>query len=215
MSQQRGLEIFRHRLRVAMGAAQGLTQHLVDETELGDPVRGDAHRLRREFLLVCALPEDRGAPLGRDYRIYGVLQHQQAVADADRERAARAPFTDYGRYHGHTEPRHLEQVARDRLALVALLRPDPGIRARCIDQRDNWQPEALRSLHEPQRLTVSLRLGHAVVAAPAPLLCASLLMPDQHPRSSLEPRWTTYDRQVVGIHPVAVHLLEVIEDRRG
>ncbi len=41
----------------------GSSQHLIHQPELREPVGGEAHRIGRDFLLVCALPQDRGAAL--------------------------------------------------------------------------------------------------------------------------------------------------------
>src|SRR5439155_27138338 len=75
------------RRRIAMRAPEGLLEDFVDEAELVQSVGGEIQRVGGHFLLVLALPEDRGAALGRDHRIGAVLEHQQAVAHPDAERA--------------------------------------------------------------------------------------------------------------------------------
>ena len=51
-------------------------------------------RGRRPFGVLVALPEDAGAAFGADDRVVGVLQHRDAVADADSQRTAAAAFAD-------------------------------------------------------------------------------------------------------------------------
>ncbi len=76
-----------HEELIEVAKAQGyrLDVVFVDETELPEPLRRDAHGLGRQLFLVGALPEDRGAALRRDHRVRGVLQHQHTVGDADRQ----------------------------------------------------------------------------------------------------------------------------------
>ena len=111
--------------------------------------------------------------------------------------------------------RHLEQVARDGLGLVALLGADARIRARRVDERDERQAEALGEPHEAQRLAIALGLGHAVVAAHALLGVAALLVADEHHRAVVEPRRAADDGEIVAIHAIAVQLVEVLEDEAG
>src|SRR5205085_7517793 len=82
------LEARGDRRRIAMRAPERLLDGFVDEAELVQAVGGEIQRVGGHFLLVLALPEDRGAALGRDHRIGAVLEHQQAVAHSDAERAA-------------------------------------------------------------------------------------------------------------------------------
>ena len=111
--------------------------------------------------------------------------------------------------------RHLEQVARDRLGLAALLGADARIRARRVDERDERQAEALGEPHEAQRLAIALGLRHAVVAAHALLRVAALLVADEHHRRVVEARGSADDREVVAKHAIAVQLVEVLEDEPG
>src|SRR5262245_51121554 len=96
LAHQDGLQAHRDRMRIAMRAAERFADDLVDETKFGKTRRGEAERLGGVLGLLGALPEDRRAAFGRDHRIRRVLQHVRAVADADRERAARAAFADNG-----------------------------------------------------------------------------------------------------------------------
>ena len=192
-----------------MRAAQGLLEHLIDEAELRQALRGEAHRIRSGLLLLGALPQDRGAALRRDHRIGAVLKHQQAVAHADRERAARAALADDDRNDRNAQHRHLKEIARDRLALAALLGADARVRARGIDEGDERQAEALRETHQTQRLAIALGLGHAVVAAHALLGIAALLMAEHHDRAVAQARKPADDRKIIAKHAIAVQLLEL------
>ena len=113
---------------------------------------------------------------------------------------------------GVGERRHLEEIARDGLALAALLGADARIRARRVDEGDERQAETLGHLHEAQRLAIALGLRHAVVAAHPLLGVAALLVADQHHGSPVEARRSADDGEVVRVHAIAVQLLEVAED---
>ena len=198
-----------------MRATQRFAQDFIDETELIETLRRDAHGLGRDFFLVGTLPENRRATLRRDDRVDGVLQHDQPVATPMASAPPEPPSPMTARDDGHAQRRHLEQVAGDGLALVAFLRADAGIGPGRVDERNDRQAEALGHAHEPQRLAIALGLGHAVVA-PDPLLgVATLLVADEHDRHAGQPRNATDDGLVVGIHAIAVQLVEFIEDRHG
>src|SRR5690606_40360398 len=129
--------------------------------------------------LLRGLPQDRRAALRRDHGIDAVLQHHHLVRDTDRERAAGAALADHDADDWRPEARHREKIARDRLALTALLRADAGIRSLGIDQRDEGQREFLRELHDAQGLAIALGARHAVVAVDALLRVPALLVADQ------------------------------------
>ena len=113
---------------------------------------------------------------------------------------------------GISSVRHLEEIARDRLALAALFRADARVGAGRVDERHQRQAEALRQLHESQRLAIALGLRHAVVAPHALLRVASFLMADQHHRAPVEARRSADDGEIVAVHAIAMQLLEVRED---
>src|SRR5258708_2190264 len=86
---------------VAMRATQWLLDHLVDETELVETLRGETERIRGRFLLVLALPQDGSAAFGRDDRIGAVLEHEKTVADADGQRTTRTALAGHYRDDRH------------------------------------------------------------------------------------------------------------------
>ena len=98
--------------------------------ELLQPVRREAHRLGGGFLLVLALPQDRRATLRRDHRVdeYCSMSRRSHTPMASAPPEPPSPITHAD--DRHPQRRHLEEVARDRLALAALLGADAGIRAR-------------------------------------------------------------------------------------
>ena len=154
-----------------MRAADRLVDDLVDQAQRLQAVRGDAELLGGVGGALGGLPQDRRAAFGRDHRIGRVLQHQQLVADADRQRAARAALADDGGDDRHLELRHLEDVAADRLRLAALLGADAGIGARRVDEGEHRQAELLGQLHQAQRLAIALGPRHAEVAQPRAPWC--------------------------------------------
>ena len=74
-------------------------------------------------------PQDRGAAFRRDHGVDRILEHEDAVADGDRQRAAGAAFAGDGHDDGHGQARHFAQVAGDGLGLAALLGVDAGVGA--------------------------------------------------------------------------------------
>src|SRR5690606_21659639 len=77
-------------VRVGMRALARLLHDAVDDADLEQLGRRDPERLGGAVRLAGVLPEDGRAPFGRDHRVDRVLEHLYPVADADRERAARA-----------------------------------------------------------------------------------------------------------------------------
>ena len=75
---------------VAVGGAERLFDHVVDAAELVQILRRELERAGGVGGEVVALPEDAGAAFGADHRVVGELQHGDAVADADAQRAAGA-----------------------------------------------------------------------------------------------------------------------------
>ena len=212
--QQRLLHRRRGRLVVRVAAARRLGNDLVDHAQLEQVGRGDAQRRRGSLAhlrALAVLPEDRRASLDGDHRVDGVLQHVHAVGDAERQRAARAALADDRRDDRHLEPAHLEQVARDRLALPALLGAEPRPRARRVDERDHRDVELLGELHEAQRLSIALRMRHPEVALQVLLRVAAALVADHHHRLAVEARPPADDRGVLAERAVAVQLDEVGE----
>src|SRR5690606_27759468 len=149
---------------------------------------------------------------GRDHRVGAVFEHHRAVADADRQRAAGAALADHGAHDRDAQFGHLQQVARDRLGLAALLRADARVRPGGVDEGQQRQPEALGHLHQPQRLAVTLRARHAEVAAHLGLGVAALLVADDHHAAAVDAAQAADDGGVVGIGAVAGQLLELVAD---
>ncbi len=58
-----------------------------------------------------------------------MLEHQDAIADAERQCAAAAAFADHRDDDRHLQRGHLPQVHGDGLGLSALFGADAGIRA--------------------------------------------------------------------------------------
>ena len=94
----------------------------------------DSHCLGSIFRLISTLPQDRRAAFRRDYRVNSVLQHQQAIANADRQRAAGAALADDDADDRRLESGHQVQAVGDGLTLTAFLGANTRIGTRRIDQ---------------------------------------------------------------------------------
>ena len=197
---------------IGVRAARRLGDDLVDHAEREEVLRGDLERFRCPLALARVLPENRGAALGRDDGIDGVLEHQHAIGEPDRERAARAAFADDRRDDGCLQRRHLDQAACDRFRLTAFLGPQSRIGAGRVDERDDRCGELRGQAHEPHRFPVAFGMRHPEVAIQILLGVPPLLMADDHDARAVEPCPATDDRRVVPIQPVAMELDEVGED---
>src|SRR5262249_50512859 len=140
--------------------------------------------------------------------------HEEPVAHSNGQRSAGATLPCDNRDDRHAEYAHLEDVASDRLALPALFSAHARISALRVDQSDQRQTKTLREAHQTQRLSVALGFRHTVIAAYAFLRVATLLMSDDHGSPSLNPGQTAHDGQIVGIHSIAVQLVELARDGR-
>jgi hypothetical protein len=107
------------------------------------------------------------------------------------------------------EPAHLEHVAGDRLGLPALLGADAGIGAGGVNQGHDGQPELLRQLHAPKRLSVPFGVGQAEEALHLLLGSPALVVPDQHYLVPAETGEPAFDRGVVAVVAIAVQLAEL------
>src|SRR5512135_2209872 len=137
-----------------------------------------------------------------------MLQHQDAVGDAERKRPAAAPFADDDRNDRDGEPRHLVEVPRDGLALTTLLRAYAGVCAGRVDERQHGEAELLRELHQPERLPVALRVRHPEVAPYLVLYYPALVVAYHHHGRALEPSHPAHYCRVVREGTVSVHLDE-------
>ena len=128
---------------VLVRAAGRLRHDRVDDAEVVAEARRRLERGGGLLALVDVAPQDRGAALGRDHRVDGVLQHQHAIGDADRERAAGAALADHAGHGRHAQPRHREHGLGDGGRLAGLLGLDAGIRAGRVDHRHDREAEAV------------------------------------------------------------------------
>src|SRR5579862_1796302 len=188
-----------------------LRDDLVDDAEAGELRGRQPEQLRAACdVLRCPLAEeDRGAALGRDHRVPGVLLHHDSVRDSEGERTAAAALADDGRDHGDRQRRERPQAHRDRLRLPALLRSDARVRALRVDEGQHRAREALRELEEPDRLPVALRPRHAEVARDALACGPPALLPHDDDRAPAEARHAADDRAVVADASIAVQLDEL------
>ena len=91
--------------------------------------------------MAAVFPEDRGATLGGDDGVVGVLEDEDAVGDADAEGAAGAAFADDHGDDGTCETHHFAEVDGDGFGDVAFLGPDAGEGAGGVDEGDDGEVE--------------------------------------------------------------------------
>ena len=197
-----------------MGAPWRLCDDLVDHLEVEQVRRGDPERRGGTLAhlgALAVLPEDCRAPLHRDHGIHGVLQHVHPVGNAERECAARAAFANDGRDDRRFQPAHLEQVARNRLALPALLRAQAGPRSRRVDERQHGHVKLLGQLHQAERLSVTLRMRHPEIALEILLGVAATLVPNHHHGLPVQPGPPAHDGRIFAEGAIAMQLDEVGE----
>ena len=210
--EQHRLQAACHLGRVSMRATDGLSDQLVDQAQAQQAFGGDAHLLGGVLGLVAGLPQDRGAAFRRDDRVGAVLEHQRAVADADRQRATGSAFTDHSADHRHLQLGHFQQVAGDGFGLAAFLGADAWIGAGRVDEGQDRQMEAFGHLHQAQGLPVALGSRHAEVAADLALGVAAFLVANDHHAAAVDTRETAHDRGVIGKGAVAGQFLELVAD---
>ena len=114
---------------------------------------------------------------------------------------------------GVAQPRHLAQVAGDRLGLAALLGVEARVGARRVHEAEDRPAELRGELHHAQRLAIALGLRHAEVAVDLLLGVAALLVADDRHRPVAEEREAADERRVVREAPVAVELGPLREER--
>ncbi len=153
------LQVAGHQMMIAVGAAQRLLDHRVDDFQFHQILGGHPKGLGGLFLVGVALPEDAGAAFRADYRIIGVFEHRDAIADPNAQRPAGAPLANDHANDRGGQARHLEHRVGDHLGLAALLRPDARIGARRIDEADDRQVKLRRQVHLGDRLSIALRVA--------------------------------------------------------
>ncbi len=200
-----------------MGSPERLGHDLVDHSERKQVLGRQAQRIGGPGdRLGGLLPiEDRRAPFGRDHRIAGVLEHQDPIADAERQRAAASSLADHAHHHRNPQRSHCAEIPSDRLRLTALLRVQARECALGVDHGDDRPTKALREPKEAQRLAVSLGPRHAEVPPQLFLRRAPALMADEHHRTVPNRANPPTIGGIVGEPTVAVQLGELVEDLAG
>ena len=158
----------------------GSADDLVDDAEAEQVAAGELEGRGGLGGVFAPFPEDRGAALGADDRVIGVLEHPQPVADADAQRAAGAPLADHHADDRGADLAHLHQVLGDDRRLAALLGRDARIGARGVDERDDRQAELGGEPHLQQGLAIALGVGAAEVAGGPLGQVLALLVADEH-----------------------------------
>ena len=186
-----------------MRAAERLGNDSVDDAELDQVLGGDLHARRRLLRARGIAPENRGGRFGRGHGVDCVFEHQHGVAGGDRERAAGAALADNHSDVGHAQRKTRVDRAGDGFGLAALLGFDAGESASGVDERNHRQAEAVGKLHEPRRLAIALRAGHAEIVAHAARRVVAFLLAEEADRFALESSQAPDDRFVLAEIAVA------------
>ena len=150
-------------------------------------------------------------PFGTDDGVVGVLEHGDAVADADAQRAAAPAFADDHADDRRWQPGHFEHVLGDDLGLAAFLGADAGVGPGRVDQADDRQSEFGRQPHLGHRLAIAFRMRAAEVTRRSFLVGPALLMADDHDLELIELGKASANRAIVAEVLVAVQLDELVE----
>ena len=97
------------------------------------------------------------------------------------------------------------------LGLAAFFCTDARIGARGIDEGDDRQFKPPGQFHQPNRLAVALRSGHAEIALQARLGVVALFLADHHHRLAVETARAADDCQILGELAVAGHGREIAD----
>src|SRR6266850_1096534 len=203
----------RRRFVVRMRAAFRLTNDFIHNPQLFQILGRNFHGCCCGLCFRRVPPDDRSAPFRRNHRIETIFQNVDAISDRNRQRSSRSAFPGHRHDHRHRKPRHLAQVPRDRLALPALFRVNSGIRARRIDQRNNWAAELRRDLHHAQRLPVAFWFWLAKIPDQALFRVAPLLMADDRHRAPVEFSQAGNNGFVVSVAAVPVQFDKICEEQ--
>ena len=196
---------------IEMRAALGLGNDFVDDSQFLQIARGNFQRFGGDFGFGRIAPKNRSATLRRNHGVDGILQHVHAIADGNRQRAARTAFSRDGHNDGHGQARHLAKIARDGFGLAALFGIDSRIGAGRIDKRKNGPAEFCGQLHHAQRLAIAFRLRLAEIQRHALFGVSALLLADQHHRASVISREAGDHRGIVAIGAVAMQFMKIFE----
>ncbi len=163
-------------------------------------------------LLGGVLPHDGGAAFGRDDGVDGVLEHEDAVGDCERERAAGAAFAGDGGDGGDAEAGHFEEVAGDGFGLAALFGTEAGVGSGAVDEGEDGAVELLGDLHGAEGLAVAFGVGRAELAGDALFDGAAFEIGDDHDGLAVEAGHAGSHCGVVGELTITVNLAEVGEE---
>ena len=131
--------------RWAPPSGSGMISSMIAEPE--QVAAGHLQRLGGLGGVLARLPEDRGAALGADDRVIGVLEHRQAVADADAQRPPEPPSPMTTQTIGVSSWLIASRFSAMISGLAALLGGDARIGARRVDEGDDRQAELGRQPH--------------------------------------------------------------------
>ena len=157
------------------------------------------------------LPENGCAALRRNDRVHGIFEHDGGIADAERQCAAAAAFSDDHRDDRRFQPHHFKEVFGDGLALSAFLRVNAAVRAGAADQADDRAVKFLGLLHQAEGLAVSLGL-RAAEMPPHPFLDrVAAFHGDDRDGNMVDIADAADDCRIVRVTAVAVQLDEIVD----
>src|SRR5690606_2433049 len=109
------------------------------------------------------------------------------------------------------EPAHALYAGSDHPRLPLLLRGQPGVRPRRVDEADDRQAELVRQIEHAHGLAVAARVAHAEVARDVLLGVAALLLADDDDLPAAELSQARDHRGVIAEGPVSVQFGETRE----
>jgi len=196
-----------------VGATGGFGDDFIDEVELEQVGRGHFERGGGLGRVGLVFPEDGGAAFGRDDGVVGVFEDEDAVGDADAERAAAAAFAEDDGDDGDAEGEHFAEVDGDGLGDVAFLGGDAGIGAGGVDEADDREAEFVGEAHEAEGLAVAFGMSEAEVVLDVLLGVVALLVADDHDALLADAGEAADEGAVVAEAAVAAHFDEVAGEK--
>ena len=156
--------------------------------------------------------QDGRAHLGTDHRVVGVLEHDQAIAEPDRQGSAAASLADPDRHHGDPHSGERRETRGDGPRLPPVLVLETGIGAGGVEEGHDREAEAVGEEHDALGFPEALGMRRAEVVADVLGRVAALAVTEHCDLPRPETGEPREHGGVVAVEPVTVQLDHIAED---